>query len=40
VASKQLAEAAPKVADLYSRFQIGNVAQDTMLAMIDTQKGT
>jgi len=37
VASKQLAEIARKVADLYSRFQIGNVAQDTMLAMIDTQ---
>jgi hypothetical protein len=37
VASRQLAEVAKKVADLYSRFQISNVAQDVMLAMIDTQ---
>jgi len=37
VASRQLAEVAKRVADLYSRFQISNVAQDVMLAMIDTQ---
>jgi hypothetical protein len=37
VASRQLVEVAEKVADLYSRFQISNVAQDTMLGMIDAE---
>ena len=37
VASRQLAEVAQKVADLYYRFQISNDAQDIMLAMIDTE---
>ena len=34
VASKQLAEFAPAVAELLSRFAIGNAAQESMLAMI------
>ena len=35
VASKQLAFLTPMVAELYSRFQIGNSAQESMLASID-----
>ncbi len=35
VASKQLAELIPAVAKLYSRFQIDNSAQESMLATID-----
>jgi hypothetical protein len=37
VASRQLAGVAEKVANLYSRFQISNYAQEIMLAMIDTE---
>jgi hypothetical protein len=38
VASKQLAEFAPAVAEMYARFQIGNSAQESMLARMDAEE--